>query len=146
MISGVDLNRQSVCIPERERERNNQTSTRHYFKCNKALFQYQYGIAYVACSAISRHHVSCKVYPGYVYHATNEIEHGSSAYTVGNPLAKARGLSPYRRKNTCSLSPGSRFYSVVRNPETCVVAWLTLKVLNKNCSRRHFYPFYFYQS
>ena len=33
----------------------------------------------------------CKVYTGYC--GTSEIEHGLSAYTVDNPLAKAQGLS-----------------------------------------------------
>ena len=33
----------------------------------------------------------CKVYTG--YHGTSEIEHGSCACTVDNPLAKARGFS-----------------------------------------------------
>ena len=33
----------------------------------------------------------CKVFTG--YHGTIEIEHGLSACTVDNPLAKARGLS-----------------------------------------------------
>ena len=33
----------------------------------------------------------CKVYTG--YHGTSEIEHGLCAFTVDNPLAKARGLS-----------------------------------------------------
>ena len=35
--------------------------------------------------------VMCKVYTGYC--GTSEIEHGLCAYTVDNPLAKARGLS-----------------------------------------------------
>ena len=39
----------------------------------------------------TRYPVTCKVYTG--YHATCEIEHGSSACTVDNPLAKARGLT-----------------------------------------------------
>ena len=39
----------------------------------------------------TRYSVMCKVYTGYC--GTSEIEHGLSACTVGNPLAKARGLS-----------------------------------------------------
>ena len=35
--------------------------------------------------------VTCKVYTG--YHATSNLEHGSSTCTVDNPLANARGLS-----------------------------------------------------
>ena len=38
-----------------------------------------------------RYSVMCKVYTGYC--GTSEIEHGSCARTVYNPLAKARGLS-----------------------------------------------------
>ena len=33
----------------------------------------------------------CKVYTG--YHATGELEHGTSACMVDNPLAEAFGLS-----------------------------------------------------
>ena len=33
----------------------------------------------------------CKVYTG--YHGTSEIEHGLCAFTIDNPLAKARRLS-----------------------------------------------------
>ena len=33
----------------------------------------------------------CKVYTGYC--GTSEIEHGLCAFTVDNPLVKARGLS-----------------------------------------------------
>ena len=40
---------------------------------------------------------TCKVYT--VYCGTSEIEHGLCACTVDNHLAKARGLSPYRRTN-----------------------------------------------
>ena len=39
----------------------------------------------------------CKVYTG--YYGTSEIEHGLCACTVDKPLAKSRGLSPYRRTN-----------------------------------------------
>ena len=39
----------------------------------------------------------CKVYTGYC--GTSEIEHGLCACMADNPLAKARGLSPYRRTN-----------------------------------------------
>ena len=39
-----------------------------------------------------------KVYTG--YHDTSEIEHGLSACTVDNPLAKARGLSLSTRAQT----------------------------------------------
>ena len=39
----------------------------------------------------TRYSVICKVYTGYC--GTTEIEHGLCAYTVNNPLAKARGLS-----------------------------------------------------
>ena len=54
----------------------------------------------------TRYSVMCKVYTGYC--GTSEIEHGLCACTVDNPLAKARGLSPYRRTNhalsiTCML-------------------------------------------
>ena len=40
----------------------------------------------------TRYPVKCKVCTG--YQGTSEIEHASSACTVDNPLAKARGLSP----------------------------------------------------
>ena len=39
----------------------------------------------------TRYFVMCKVYTGYC--GTSEIEHGLCAYTVENPLAKARRLS-----------------------------------------------------
>ena len=39
----------------------------------------------------TKYPVTCKVYTE--YHATSTIEHGLSACTVNNPLAKARGLS-----------------------------------------------------
>ena len=46
----------------------------------------------------TRYPVTRKVYTG--YHGTSEIEHGLSAYTVVNPLAKARGLSLYTDEQT----------------------------------------------
>ena len=53
---------------------------------------------FVACATIhrypifsTRYSVMCKVYTGYC--GTSEIEHGVCAYTIDNPLAKARGLS-----------------------------------------------------
>ena len=48
----------------------------------------------------TRFSIMCKVYTG--YHGTSEIEHGLCAFTVNNPLAKARSsgiISPYRRTN-----------------------------------------------
>ena len=39
----------------------------------------------------TRYSVMCKVCTGYC--GTSEVEHGLCAYTVDNPLAKARGLS-----------------------------------------------------
>ena len=58
----------------------------------------------------TRYSVMCKVYTGYC--GTSEIKYGLCASTVDNPLAKARGLSPYRRTNhalslTCTKVHGS---------------------------------------
>ena len=67
----------------------------------------------------------CKVYTGYC--GTSEIEHGLCACTDDNPLAKARGLCPYRRTNhalslTCLLfavKSGSSPYVVVKFEVDC---------------------------
>ena len=40
----------------------------------------------------ARYAIMCIVYTG--YHGTSEIEHDLCSYTVDNPLAQARGLSP----------------------------------------------------
>ena len=54
----------------------------------------------------------CKVYTR--YYGASEIEHGLCACMVDNPLAKARGFSPYRGTNhalslTCSMADGISF-------------------------------------
>ena len=50
----------------------------------------------------TKYSVLCKVYTG--YHGISETEHGLCAYTVNNPLAKARGFLSVQAHETCSIS------------------------------------------
>ena len=73
----------------------------------------------------------CKVYTE--YRATSEIEHGSSACTVDNPLVKARGLSPYWRTNhALSVTRKWSILSVTEKKENLVTSFRYIKKMRES--------------